>query len=57
VSARAASLWLRNRQPRLWRHKHELDVAHAGETLLDMTEDQLIELLMLRPGVAQRKSS
>ena len=27
----AASLWLRNRQPRLWRDKHEIDVADAGE--------------------------
>jgi hypothetical protein len=54
----AASLWLRNRQPRLWRDKHEIDVADAGESLMDgMTEDQLIELLMLRRGVAQRKLS
>jgi hypothetical protein len=54
----AASLWLRNRQPRLWRDKHEVDVADGGESLLeDMTEDQLIELLMLRRGAAQRKPS
>jgi hypothetical protein len=54
----AASLWLRNRQPRLWRDKHEIDVADAGESLMDgMTEDQLIELLMLRRGVAQRTLS
>jgi hypothetical protein len=31
----AASLWLRNRQPRLWRDKHEIDVADAGESMLD----------------------
>ena len=31
----AASLWLRNRQPRLWRDKHEIDVADAGESLMD----------------------
>jgi hypothetical protein len=54
----AASLWLRNRQPRLWRDKHEIDVTDAGESLMDgMTEDQLIELLMLRRGVAQRKTN
>jgi hypothetical protein len=54
----AASLWLRNRQPHRWRDKHEIDVAGAGESLMDdMTEDQLIELLMLRRGVAQRKAS
>jgi hypothetical protein len=54
----AASLWLRNRQPHRWRDKHEIDVADAGESLMDdMTEDQLIELLMLRRGVAQRKPS
>jgi hypothetical protein len=54
----AASLWLRNRQPRLWRDKHEVDVTDAGESLLDgMSEEQLVELLMLRRGVAQRKLS
>jgi hypothetical protein len=38
-------LWLRNRQPRLWRDKHEVDVAGADESLMDgMTEDQLLEL-------------
>jgi hypothetical protein len=26
----AASLWLRNRQPRLWRDKHKIDVADAA---------------------------
>jgi hypothetical protein len=51
-----ASLWLRNRQPRLWRDKHEIDVADAGESLLDdMTDDQLIERVMLRRGAAHRK--
>ena len=54
----AASLWLRNRQPRHWRDKHEIDVAGPGESLMaDMSEDQLIERLMLRRGVAQRKLS
>jgi hypothetical protein len=52
----AASLWLRNRQPRLWRDKHEIDVADAGESLLDeMTDEELIQRVMLRRGVAQRK--
>jgi hypothetical protein len=54
----AASLWLRNRQPKLWRDKHEIEVADADESLMDdMTDDQLIELLMLRRGAAQRKLS
>ena len=54
----AASLWLRNRQPKLWRDKHEIDVADAGESLMDdMTEDQLVELLMLRRGAAHGKPS
>jgi hypothetical protein len=54
----AASLRLRNRQPKLWRAKHEIDVAEAGESLVDdMTEDQLVELLMLRRGAAQRKAN
>jgi hypothetical protein len=52
----AASLWLRNRQPDRWRAKHEIDVAEAGESLVDdMTEDQPVELLMLRRGTAHRK--
>jgi hypothetical protein len=51
-------LRLRNRQPRLRRDKHEIDVPDAGESLLDdMTEEQLIQLLMLRRGAAQRKAS
>jgi hypothetical protein len=38
--------------------KQEIDVADAGESLMDdMTEDQLIELLTLQRGVAQRKPS
>jgi hypothetical protein len=54
----AASLWLRNRQPHRWRDKHEVDVAGAGESLLDdMTDDQLIERVMLRRGAAHRKPS
>jgi hypothetical protein len=54
----AASLWLRNRQPHRWRDRHEVDVADASENLLDdMTEDQLIERVMLRRAVAQRKPS
>ena len=54
----AASLWLRNRQPHRWRDKHEVDVADAGESLLDgMTEDQLIERVLMRRAVAQRKPS
>jgi hypothetical protein len=33
-------------------------VADAGESLMDgMTEDQLVELLMLRRGAAQRKAN
>jgi hypothetical protein len=49
---------LRNRQPKLWRAKHEIDVAEAGESLVDdMTEDQPVELLMLRRGAAQRKAN
>jgi hypothetical protein len=54
----AASLWLRNRQPTLWRDKHQVDVTDAGESLIDsMTEDRLVELLMLRRGAAQRKAN
>jgi hypothetical protein len=54
----AASLWLRNRQPRLWRDKHEVDVADAGESLLDdMTDEQLIQRVMLRRGATHRKPS
>jgi hypothetical protein len=54
----AASLWLRNRQPHRWRDKHEVDVANAGESLLDgMTEDELIERVLMRRAVAQRKPS
>jgi hypothetical protein len=54
----AASLWLRNRQPHRWRDKHEVDVTDAGESLMDaMTEDQLIERVMLRRGATQRKPS
>jgi hypothetical protein len=52
----AASLWLRNRQPHLWRDKHQVDVADAGESLLDnITEDQLIERVLQRRATAQRK--
>jgi hypothetical protein len=48
----AASLWLRTG------NKHEVDVADAGESLMDgMSEEQLIELLVLRRGAAQRKAS
>jgi hypothetical protein len=58
ADTQAASLRLRNRQPKLWRAKHEIDVAEAGESLVDdMTEDQLVELLMLRRGAAQRKAN
>jgi hypothetical protein len=33
-------------------------MADAGESLMDdLTDDQLVELLMLRRGVAQRKLS
>jgi hypothetical protein len=49
---------LRNRQSRLWRDKRELGVEDAGESLTDtMTDDQLVELLMLRRGTVQRKPS
>jgi hypothetical protein len=42
---------LRNRQPHRWRDKHEIDLTEPGESLMDgTTEDQLIELLMLRRG-------
>jgi hypothetical protein len=52
----AASLWLRNRQPHRWRDKHEVDVADAGESLMDgMTEDELIERVMLRRRAAARQ--
>ena len=38
--------------------RRHVDVADAGESLLDdMTDDQLIELLMLRRGAAQPKPS
>jgi hypothetical protein len=54
----AASLWLRNRQPRLWRDKHEIDVADAGEGLMDgMTDEELIQRVMLRRGAAHGKPS
>jgi hypothetical protein len=54
----AASLWLRNRQPHRWRDRHEVEVADAGESLLDgMTEDQLIERVLMRRAVPQRKPS
>jgi hypothetical protein len=54
----AASLWLRNRQPRLWRDKHEIDVADAGESLMDgMTDEELIQRVMLRRGATHRKPS
>jgi hypothetical protein len=54
----AASLWLRNRQPRLWRDKHEIDVADAGESLMDgMTDEELIQRFMMRRGAAHRKPS
>ena len=54
----AGSLWLRNRRPDLWREKRELEVAETTESLMDgMGEGQLIELLMLRRGAAQRKPS
>jgi hypothetical protein len=54
----AASLWLRNRQPRPWRDKHEIDVADAGESLMDgMTGEELIQRVMLRRGAAHRKPS
>jgi hypothetical protein len=54
----AASLWLRNRQPHRWRDRHQVDLADAGESLLDdMTDDQLIQRVMLRRGAAQRKPS
>jgi hypothetical protein len=53
----AASLWLRNRQPYRWRDKHEV-VADAGESLMDgMTEDELIERVLMRRAVPQRKPS
>jgi hypothetical protein len=56
--ADAASFWLRNRQPRLWRDRHEVGVADAGEFLLDdMTDDQLIERAMMRRAMTQRKPS
>ena len=54
----AASLWLRNRQPHRWRDKHEVEIADAGESLMDdMTEDQLIERVMMRRAMAHRKPS
>ena len=54
----AASLWLRNRQPLRWRDKHEVNVADAGESLMDgMTEDELIERVMLRRRAVYRKAS
>jgi hypothetical protein len=40
------------------RDKHEIDLTEPGESLMDgMTEDQLIELLMLAARVAERKAS
>jgi hypothetical protein len=54
----AASLWLRNRRKQHWRDRHEVEVEDHRESLLDgMTEDQLIERVMLRRGAAQRKPS
>jgi hypothetical protein len=54
----AASLWLRNRQPRLWRDKHEIDVADAGEGLMDgMTDEELIQRVMLRRRASHRQPS
>ena len=54
----AASLWLRNRQPHRWRDRHEVDVADPGTALLDdLDEDALIERLMQRREMAQRKPS
>jgi hypothetical protein len=38
--------------------RRHVDVADAGQSLLDdMTDDQLIQRVMLRRGVAQRKAS
>jgi hypothetical protein len=54
----AASLWLRSRQPRLWRDKHDIDIADAGEGLMDgMTDEELIQRVMLRRGAAHGKPS
>jgi hypothetical protein len=53
-----ASLWLRNRQPDRWREKHQVDVADTGESLMDgMTDEELIQRVMLRRGVAHGKPS
>ena len=55
---RAASLWLRNRQPHRWRDRHQVEVADAGESLMDtMSEDQLLELLRMRRATLQRRPS
>jgi hypothetical protein len=54
----AASLWLRNRQPHRWRDRHQVDVADPGTALLDdLDEDALIERLMQRREMQQRKPS
>ena len=54
----AASLWLRNRQPHRWRDRHEVEVADTGESLMDgMTDEELIQRVMLRRGAGQRKPS
>ena len=45
----AALLWLRNRRKQDWRDKHEVEASDQAESLLDdMSEDQLIQRLMLR---------
>jgi hypothetical protein len=54
----AASLWLRNRRKQDWRDRHEVEVEDHRESLLDnMSEDELIQRVMLRRGAAQRKPS
>ena len=54
----AASLWLRNRQPHRWRDRHQVDVADPATALLDdLDEDALIERVMQRRAMAQRKPS
>lgn len=54
----AASLWLRNRRRGDWRDKHEIDVADAGESLMEgMTDEELIQRVMLRRGAAHGKPS
>jgi hypothetical protein len=51
-------LWLRNRQPELWREKRELEVAETPESLAEgMSDDALIQLLMLRRDATKAKGA